>query len=74
MAIDNREKRQSVVGINRILAPSPTANASKDQEWRQQSGYGYSGILAANPSGVNLLNYMRGFSRGFSVGSFRGVY
>ena len=50
MAIDNREKRQSVVGINRILAPSPTANASKDQAWRQQAGYGYSGILAANPT------------------------
>jgi hypothetical protein len=45
MAIDNREKRASVVGVNRIAGPSPTPNSSKDQEWRQQVGYGYSGIL-----------------------------
>lgn len=47
MAIDSREKRASVVGINFIAGPSPTPNASKDQEWRQEVGYGYSGILAA---------------------------
>lgn len=46
MAIDNREKRQSVLGINALWGPSPTSNASPDQEWRQQAGYGYSGILA----------------------------
>lgn len=49
MAIDNREKRQSIIGINMWCGPSPTPNASKDQEWRQQAGYGYSGILADNP-------------------------
>ena len=48
MAIDNREKRQSVIGIN-YLSVSPTSNASPDKEWRQQAGFGYSGIAAASP-------------------------
>ena len=47
MAIDTREKRQSVVGIQYLSGPSPTPNAAKDQEWRQEVGYGYSGILVA---------------------------
>ena len=46
MAIDSREKRASIVGINYVSGPSPTPNATKDQEWRQEVGYGYSGILA----------------------------
>ncbi len=53
MAIDDREKRQSVVAISLYpIAPSVTPNSSKDVEWRQQSGYGYSGIAAAAPSGA----------------------
>ena len=47
MAIDSKEKRASIVGINYISGPSPIPNASKDQEWRQEVGYSYSGILAA---------------------------
>lgn len=70
MAIDNREKRQSVIGINMWLAPSPTANASKDKEWRQQAGYGYSGIAAgaAAPSnGYPIINlYYRTLLSGVS--------
>lgn len=50
MAIDTREKRQSVAWLLPISAPSVTPNASKDQEWRQQSGWGYSGILADTPA------------------------
>ena len=50
MAIDTREKRQSVVGINFFFGPSPTPNASKDQEWRQEVGYGYPGIAASAPA------------------------
>ena len=34
-----------MVGINRLAGPSVTPNAGKDQEWRQEVGYGYSGIL-----------------------------
>ena len=51
MAIDTREKRQSIVGIQTgITSVSPTPNASKDAEWRQESGWGYAGIAADNPS------------------------
>ena len=55
MAIDSREKRASVVGINYISGPSPTPNAAKDQEWRQEVGYSYSGILAAVAGAVGRL-------------------
>ena len=48
--IDNREKRQSVIGIHYASSVSPTSNASPDQEWRQQAGFGYSGIPAENPT------------------------
>ena len=50
MAIDSREKRASVVGVNYISAASVTPNSGKDQEWRQESGWGYPGILADNPT------------------------
>ena len=46
MAIDSKEKRASIVGINYISGPSPIPTAAKDQEWRQEVGYSYSGILA----------------------------
>ena len=47
MAIDSREKRASVVGINRFAGPSVTPTAGQDREWRQEVGYGYPGIAAA---------------------------
>jgi len=47
MAIDTREKRQSAASVGMLpVPPTPTPNASKDQEWRQEAGWGYSGILA----------------------------
>lgn len=53
MAIDSREKRQSVVAISFYpMGPSVTPNASKDQEWRQEAGYSYSGIAAGAPQEV----------------------
>lgn len=52
MAIDSREKRASIVGLNYISGPSPTPNAAKDQEWRQEVGYSYSGILAGGAAVV----------------------
>lgn len=49
MAIDSAEKRKSVAGISAGCYPvAVTPNASKDREWRQQAGFGYSGIT---PSG-----------------------
>lgn len=51
MAINSREKRQSISGIGmHFTAPGVTANAAKDQEWRQEAGWSYSGIAAAAPS------------------------
>ena len=48
MAIDTAEKRRSVAGIHLMAAgPGVTPNSDQDQEWRQQVGYGYSGILVA---------------------------
>ncbi len=49
MAIDTAEKRRSAANVDGLGAPGVTPNASKDQEWRQQSGWGYSGILASAP-------------------------
>ena len=48
MAIDSAEKRRSAGGSFLLpFMPSVTPNASKDDEWRQQAGWTYSGI----PSG-----------------------
>ena len=50
MAIDSREKRQSAAGVGMLPFPTtPTSNASKDAEWRQQAGWGYSGIASGEP-------------------------
>ncbi len=47
MAIDDREKRQSAGSVGMVFTPpNVTMNASKDLEWRQQAGWGYSGISA----------------------------
>lgn len=51
MAIDSAEKRRSVAGVGVpgiVLGVTP--NASKDGEWRQQVGWGYSGIVPGNPA------------------------
>lgn len=50
MAIDSAEKRASAawtvtgLGVNTV-----TPNASPDQEWRQESGWGYMGVAAGDP-------------------------
>ena len=50
MAIDTAEKRKSIAGIHmRYSGPGVTNNSAKDQEWRQEAGYSYSGILASAP-------------------------
>lgn len=46
MAIDTAEKRRNVASVLTLFAPGVTPNASKDAEWRQQAGWGYSGIAA----------------------------
>lgn len=43
--IDTAEKRRSVSGLYTGFHPvSVTPNIAKDVEWRQQAGWGYSGI------------------------------
>jgi hypothetical protein len=51
MALDTREKRQSIAYPLSFFPCGTTPNASKDQEWRQESGWGYSGILADGGGG-----------------------
>lgn len=75
MAIDNAEKRKSVAGINMLAGPSVTPNSGTDQEWRQQAGFGYSGILADNPAppSETVLDFKRGSTRGIMHGVARGI-
>jgi hypothetical protein len=48
MAIDSREKRQSIACLSGspYFGPTVTPNTEKDKEWRQEVGYGYPGIAA----------------------------
>jgi len=51
MAIDTAEKRRNVAGLlTGVLPVAVTPNASKDAEWRQQAGWGYSGISVGEVS------------------------
>lgn len=43
---DTAEKRRSAAHVDLWFGPGVTPNNSKDQEWRQQAGWGYSGILS----------------------------
>ena len=49
MAVDSAEKRRAAAGVPFLpLGVGVTPNAIKDVQWRQQAGWGYSGIA---PSG-----------------------
>ena len=51
MAIDNDEKRKSAAGaLLPLFLPGVTTTEGPDDEWRQQVGYSYSGILADPPA------------------------
>lgn len=47
MAIDNAEERRAIAGGVGLpwIGPGQTPFASKDQEWREEAGHGYPGIL-----------------------------
>mgnify|MGYP001559722934 CR=1 FL=1 len=56
MAIDTREKRQAAGSITMYwTSVSMTPNVAKDTEWRQESGWGYPGIVPAG-GGITLLS------------------
>ena len=47
MAIDTAAKRKNVAALLPMFAPGVTPDATPGIEWRQQAGWGYSGIVAA---------------------------
>ena len=48
--LDTQEKRRAAVAVGSYaFGPDVTPLAAPDQEWRQEAGYGYPGILAAAP-------------------------
>lgn len=49
MPLDNPERRASAVSLTQSAPPTPTPNAGMDQEWRQESGWGYAAILVGAP-------------------------
>lgn len=48
MALNSRERRSSVVSLYPGAPPSVTPIATPDQEWRQEAGWAYSGILVGD--------------------------
>jgi len=66
MAIDNAEKRRSISGIHGVIyGPGVTPESGQDQEWRQESGYSYSGILVgATTPGQDALMHTANSSSG----------
>jgi hypothetical protein len=60
MAIDTAEKRRSVAGVGLVIfGPAVTPTVGKDQEWRQQSAWSYSGILAESPVAADPAEFFR---------------
>lgn len=68
MAIDTAEKRRAVANIHHRAGPGVTPNASTDAEWRQQAGYGYSGVAASPPSEDTAITEAPQMSLGIRVG------
>lgn len=54
MAIDTAAKRKSLAGVIGYIigGPGVTNNATHNLAWRQQAGYGYSGIPASGAVAV----------------------
>lgn len=60
MAIDSAEKRKSASSVAFHILASVTPNASKDVQWRQQSGWSYSGIAPDAPAPPSEAKKYRG--------------
>ncbi len=59
MAIDTAEKLKSISGIWLPLIPGVTPLLAQDQEWRQESAWSYSGILAGGAAPIVAGGVMR---------------
>ena len=57
MAIDTAEKRKSISFLTNIV-PGVTSNATKDAEWRAESGYGYARAGVTVVTFYALLPYL----------------
>lgn len=64
MAIDDAEKRKAISGILIPLMPGVTPNGSMDSQWRQQSGWSYSGIASSAPPDSDSFWWYRHFVLG----------
>ena len=63
--LDTAEKRKAASGKHLYAAgPGVTNNAIHDQEWRQEAGYGYAGILADAPKAA-AAHHRLGFGAGY---------
>jgi hypothetical protein len=64
VAIDTAEKRKSAAGVPFLpLGPGVTPNSAKDQEWRQESAWSYSGILAKVTGSTEVVSFDIDFAR-----------
>lgn len=60
MPIDTAEKRRSAAGTGfHPLGPGVTPNVLTPVGWRQQSGWGYSGVVAGSPA-AEKIGYIEG--------------
>lgn len=56
MAIDTAQKRRAVAGIlTGVLPVAVTPNVAPDAAWRQEAGWGYSGIPADEDSDAVVI-------------------
>lgn len=77
MAIDTAAKRRSVASVAFLpLGEGVTPDATPGVEWRQQVGWGYSGIAAGADGGEEdtpfwcSLTGMSGMTGGSDIGEF----
>lgn len=60
MAIDTAQKRRSAAGVPFLpLGPAVTPDSAKDQAWRQEVAWSYSGIAAVTLAGGFSIAFAR---------------
>ena len=73
MAIDSAEKRFSIMGFGNPMVKLRPPTGAVDAAERSTLLDLYSGIALASPTGINELDFMRGFNRGIMHGIARGM-